>query len=64
MVETAKAVMDKGRHFLVLLTDLSKAFDFLLRDLIIAKLDCYGFKNDTLCLILNYLNNRKQRVKS
>ena len=45
-----------------LLTDLLKAFGCLLHDLIIAKLDCQGFKNDALCLIFNYLSNGKQRV--
>ena len=29
----------------------------------IEKLDVYGFKKGALCLILNYLNNRKQRAK-
>ena len=63
MTEKAKGVMDKGRHLSALLTDLSKAFNCLPHDLIIAKLDACGFKYDALCLIFNYLNNRKQRVK-
>ena len=60
--EKAKT-MDKDRHFSALLTDISKAFDCLPHDLLIAKLDAYGFKNDALYLIFNYLNNKKQRVK-
>ena len=63
MIERAMGVMDKGGHFSMLLTDLSKAFGCLPYDLIIAKLDAYGFKYDALCLIFSYLNNRKQRVK-
>ena len=56
--------METSGHFsAILLTDLSKEFDYLLHDLTTAKLDSYGFKNDALCLIFNYLNNRKQRVK-
>ena len=46
MIEKAKRVMDKGGHFSALLTDLSKAFNCLPRDLIIAKLDAYDFKNE------------------
>ena len=53
----------KGGHFSALLTDLSKAFDCLPHDLLIAKPDAYGFKNDALYLIFNCLNNRKLRVK-
>ena len=46
-----------------MLTDLSKAFDCLLHDLLIAKLHAYGFEIDSLRLIYSYLAGRKQRVK-
>ena len=39
-----------------LLTDLFKTFDYLPRDLLIAKLHAYGIKKE-------YLKNRKQRVR-
>ena len=39
------------------------AFDFLLHDLLIAKLSAYGFDYKALRLIHNYLSDRKQRIK-
>ena len=55
--------MDNGGSFEALMTDLSKAFDCLSHELLIAKLDAYGFDNKSLKLIYNYLSNRKQRVE-
>ena len=52
-----------GGVFEELLTDLSKAFDCILHDLITAKLEAYGFHIDALNLIHDYLSNRMQRVK-
>ena len=43
--------------------DLSKAYDCLPHDLLIAKLEAYGFNNDSLQLILSFLQSRYQRVK-
>ena len=45
------------------MTDLSKAFDCVSHELLIAKLEAYGFDEKSLKLIYNYLSNRKQRVK-
>ena len=49
--------------FGALFTDLSKTFDCLSHELLIAKLDAYGFDKNTVKLVNSYLSNRKQRVK-
>ena len=46
-----------------LLTDLSKAFDCISHELLIAKLNAYGFTKNTLCLINDYLCETKHRTK-
>ena len=63
MIEKWEKTVDNKGVFGALLTDLSKAFDCIPHDLIIAKLEVYGFHIDALKLIHDYLSNRKQRVK-
>ena len=46
-----------------LLMDLSKAYDCVNHDLIIAKLEAYGVGENSLRLIQNYLSQRQQRGK-
>ena len=43
--------------------DLSKAFDTLNHELLIAKLAAYGFDKSSLLLVKSYLSNRWQRTK-
>ena len=63
MVEKWKNALDKGEYAGALLTDLSKAFDCLPHDLLIAKLEAYGFDTASLNFIHDYLSERSQRVK-
>ena len=63
MLEKWTSSVDKGKAFGVLLTDLSKAFDCLSHELIIAKLNVYGFSLSALKLMQSYLLERKQRTK-
>ena len=46
-----------------ILMDLSKAYDCLPHDLIIAKFEAYGLSKSSLSLLLGYLISRKNRVK-
>ena len=55
MTEKWKKSEDKGNTFPTLLTDLSKAFDCLPHDLIIAKLDACGFIFSPDRLLQSYL---------
>ena len=63
MLEKWKKALDKRNIASALLTDLSKAFDCMDHELLIAKLEAYGFENSALKLILRYLSNMKQRTK-
>ena len=63
MLEKWKKALDKRHIAGALLTDLSKAFDCMNHELLIAKLDAYGFHKSALKLILSYLSDRKQRTK-
>ena len=63
MLEKWKRSIDNSKMFGALLTDLLKAFDCLDHELLIAKLNAYGFSLTALKLVHNYLSNRKQRTK-
>ena len=43
--------------------DVSKAFDSIQHDLLIAKVSAYGFSMDTLVFTYSYLKRKKQNVK-
>ena len=63
MIETWKKAADEKRFVGAILTDLSKAFDCLNHDLLLAKLNAYGFDLSALKFIGSYLKDRKQRTK-
>ena len=63
MLEKLKRARDKGQVTGILLTDLSKAFDSISHELLIAKLYAYGFSIDSLKLINDYLSDRMQKNK-
>ena len=63
MIEKMKNSKDNGNHAGAILMDLSKAFDTIKHELLIAKLHAYGFSRDALELIHNFLNDRWHRTK-
>ena len=63
VIEKAGKILDKGRTFSALLTDLSKVFDCITHDLLTAKLHASNFDMNALNLIFDNLTGRKQRVR-
>ena len=62
LTEEWKEKLDKGPFAGVVLMDLSKAFDCIHHDLLLAKLNAYGFDRKSLVFFYSYLKRRKQCV--
>ena len=63
MVEKMKKIIDNEGVFAAVLTDLSKAFNYIPHGLLIAKLNAFGFDKKSLSFISAYLYNREQKTK-
>ena len=63
MLEHWKSAVNKRKVFGALLTDLSKAFECLSHELIIAKLNAYGFSLAALKLVQSYLSKNDKDPK-
>ena len=63
MIEKWHKTLDKGGETGAVLTDLSKAFDCIDHNLLIAKLDAYGSEKQSIDFLHSYLTKRKQRTK-
>ena len=63
MLEEWKRWIDNGSYVSALFMDLSKAFDTINHDLVLAKVIAYGFSTNALNLKHSYLKNRKQKVQ-
>ena len=63
LLKNWQKTLDKSGVIGTVLMDLSKAYDCLPHDLLIAKLAAYGFEDSATSLISDYLSKRYQRVK-
>ena len=63
LLEKWKESVDQGHLFRALLTALAKAFDCLLYNLLIVKLNKHGFDNKAVKFVYDYLTSHKQRTK-
>ena len=63
LIKNWKRVSDKKGFGGTVLMDLSKDFDTIKHDLLVAKLYAYGFNKESLKRLHNYLINRWHRTK-
>ena len=63
LIEDWKGALDKNSVVGTVIMDLSKAFDLIPHDLLLAKLSAYGISTHSLNLLKSYLTNRRQRVR-
>ena len=63
MVDDWRSAMDSKKVTGTIAIDLSKAFDSICHNLLLAKLHAYGISDDATKFVQSYLSHRKQRVK-
>ena len=64
VIEMCLKCLDNNKIVGGILMELSRAFDCLPHDLLIARLNACGFSKESLRLILSYLSGRKQCMKN
>ena len=62
-MEKWRKTLDKGGETGAILTDLSKAFDCINHNLLIADLDAYRSEKQSIDFLHSYLTKRQQRTK-
>ena len=63
MIEKMKISSDNKKFYAAIFTNLSKAFDYLCRDLFIVKWNVFGIDRNALKFIYDYLSDRSQKIK-
>ena len=63
MLEKLKRALDKGEYVSAISMDLSKVFDTINHDPLIAKRKAYGFSKEALKLKKSFLKSRKQKMQ-
>ena len=63
MIEKIRKIRDSKGVFAAVLTDLSKAFDCISHELLLAKLHAYDFDQISLTFMHAYLSQRLQKTK-
>ena len=63
MIESWKIKLNKRSKVGTVIMDLSKAFDSLNHELLLAKLEAYDLDNNAVSFMRSYLTNRLQRCK-
>ena len=63
LIEDWRFALDKRCVVGAVIMDLSKAFDMIPHNLLLAKLAAYGISSSSLFLLQDYLRGRSQRVK-
>ena len=63
MIENLREIRHNKEVFAAVFTDLSNAFDCILHELLIAKLNACGFDIKLLNFTLAYFTNQKQKKK-
>ena len=63
MIASWNARLNNGSKIGVMIMDLSKTFDSLNHELLLAKLNAYGLDSNSVTFMRSYLTNRLQRCK-
>ena len=63
MVDDWRLALDSKKITGSIAIDLSKAFDSICHNLLLAKLRAYGLNDDSIAFLQSYLTDRHQRVK-